>query len=131
MIIDASALLALLFREPDAPRYADAMAGASRLRMSAVSWFEAAMAIDRRGDAIARTGFDAFLQRYGIEVEALTASHALAARQAWRDFGKGKHAADLNFGGCLTYGFAKVEREPLLFKGDDVSRTDIEPALRP
>lgn len=113
MIVDASALLALLLRKPDAPRYAEAMAGAPRLRMSAVSC-EAAMVIDRRGDAVARTGFDAFLQRHDIQVEALTTSHAFAARQAWRDFGKGKHATDLSFGDCLTYGFAKVEREPAL-----------------
>lgn len=130
MIIDASALLALLLREDDAPRYAEAMASAPRLRMSAVSWFEAAMAIDRRGDAVARSGFDRFVREFSIQIEAVTEEHALLARQAWRDFGKGKHAADLNFGDCLTYAFAKAEHEPLLFKGNDFAQTDIEPALR-
>lgn len=130
MIIAASALLALLLREDDAPRYAEAMASAPQLRMSAVSWFEAAMAIDRRGDASARSGFDQFIREFEIRIEPVTEQHAMLAREAWREFGKGKHAAELNFGDCLTYGFAKASGEPLLFKGNDFSQTDIEPALR-
>ena len=71
------------------------------------------------------------MRRYSVRVEPFTAEHAALARQAWRDYGRGSgHPAKLNFGDCLAYGFAKAEREPLLFKGSDFPRTDIEPALR-
>jgi len=130
VIVDSSALLAVVFREQDARRYAEALAEAAQLRMSAMTWFEAAMAMDRRGDAVARSRFDSFIEEFGIRIESVSFEHAKHARAAWRQFGKGQHKARLNFGDCLAYGFAKAMGEPLLFKGDDFAQADIEPALK-
>lgn len=131
MILDASAVLALIFDEHDSPRFADAMADATDLRIAAPSWFEAAMAVDRRGDVVARARFEDLITRFSLRVEPFTAEHATLARQAWRDYGRGSgHPAKLNFGDCLAYGFAKGEREPLLFKGNDFVHTGAEPALK-
>ena len=130
MIVDASALLAVVLAEPDAARYADAMTDAEHLRISAPSWFEASLIVDRRGDTLARSRFDEFARTFEVSIEPFTAAHAIAARQAWREYGRGsRHPAKLTFGDCLAYGFAKVEGEPLLYKGDDFPHTDIRPAL--
>ena len=88
------------------------------------------MVVDRRGDPVARSRFDEIVREVPIEIAAITAAHAASARQAWRDYSRGAHPAKLNFGDCLAYGFAKIEGEPLLFKGNDFSQTDIEPALK-
>ena len=88
------------------------------------------MVVDRRGDPIASNLFDEIVKEVPIEIAAISAAHAASARQAWRDYGRGAHPAKLNFGDCLAYGFAKIEGEKLLFKGNDFSRTDIEPALK-
>jgi ribonuclease VapC len=130
VIVDSSALLAVLFREQDARRFVEVMADAKALRISAANWFEAALAIDRRGDAKARTRFDQIIGELGLRVEPVTQDHATWARHAWHAFGKGAHKAKLNFGDCLAYGCAKTMGEPLLFKGDDFSQTDIEPAMK-
>jgi ribonuclease VapC len=130
VIVDASALLAIVFREPEARAFLAVMTDAPQLRMTAANWFEAAMAVDRRGDAYARTRFDQIVGELGVAIEPLTLQHAQHARHAWQAFGKGVHPASLNFGDCLAYGFAKATGEPLLFKGTDFSQTDIEPALR-
>jgi ribonuclease VapC len=130
MIVDSSALLAVALDEPDALRFVDAMTAAARPRMSAASWFEAVMVVDRRGDAVARSRFDALVAAVGLEVVPFTAAHAAHAREAWQNFGRGRHKARLNFGDCLAYGFAKGEREALLYKGRDFAQTDIEPALK-
>lgn len=129
MIIDASALLALVLNEPDGARFARAIAGASRPRMSAVNWFEATMQVDRRGDAVAISRFDDFVTQFGIEIVPFTPEQAARARQVFRIYGKGQHPARLNFGDCMAYATAKLAGSPLLFKGDDFSLTDIEPAL--
>ncbi|HUI60251.1 MAG TPA: type II toxin-antitoxin system VapC family toxin [Steroidobacteraceae bacterium] len=130
MIVDSSALLAVLLGEQDARRFVEVMADAAPLRISVANWFEAAMAIDRRGDARARSRFDQIVGELGLVVEPVTLDHATWARRAWQMFGKGAHRAKLNFGDCLAYGCAKTAGEPLLFKGDDFSQTDIEPALK-
>jgi ribonuclease VapC len=130
VIVDSSALLAVLFREDDARRYVEAMTDAAPLRISVANWFEAAMAIDRRGDARARSRFDQIVGELGLVVEPVTLDHAAWARRAWQMFGKGAHEAKLNFGDCLAYGCAKTMGEPLLFKGNDFAQTDIEPALK-
>ena len=130
MIVDSSALLAVLFREDDADTFEEAMAKAERLKMSVASWFEAAMAADRHGDDVARSRFDTFIEELSVQVEPVTYEQARLARFAWNSFGKGAHKARLNFGDCLTYGFAKATGEPLLFKGGDFAQTDIEPALK-
>ena len=130
MIVDASALLAVVLAEPDAARYATALATADEPRMPSVSWFEAAMQVDARGDDIAANRFDDFVREFGIRIIPFTAEHALQARVGRRLYGRNNHPARLNFGDCMVYGVAKAEREPLLFKGNDFSQTDIEPALK-
>lgn len=130
MIVDSSALLAVVLKEPDIARYLEAMLAADRLRMSAANWFEAAMVVESRGDATVRARFDEFVRVSGIELVPVSVAHAEAAREAWRSFGRGHHAAKLNFGDCFAYALARTEAAPLLFKGTDFPQTDIEPALR-
>ena len=125
MIVDTSAVL---FGEPDAERYARAMAGASRCRMSVASLLEAAIVLESRSGAAGGHELDVFVERALIELAPVTAEHAQAARRAWRRFGKGNHPAGLNFGDCFAYALAEATREPLLFKGRDFALTDIEAA---
>jgi ribonuclease VapC len=96
--------------------------------MSAVNFVEAAIVIDSQTDAAGSRQFDAFIRRARISIESVTEEHAYLARQAYLDFGKGRHPAGLNFGDCFAYALAKQKREPLLFKGNDFSRTDMLPA---
>ena len=128
MIVDTSAVLAVLFDEPDAERYVRALAGASRSRMSVVSFLEAAIVLESRAGAAAGPDLDLLLERAPIELEPVTLEHAQAARRAWRRFGSGNHRAALNFGDCFAYALAEATREPLLFKGQDFALTDIDTA---
>ena len=128
MIVDTSAVLAVLFGEPDAERYARAIAGASRCRMSVASLLEAAIVLESRSGAAGGHELDVFVERALIELAPVTAEHAQAARRAWRRFGNGNHPAGLNFGDCFAYALAEATREPLLFKGRDFALTDIEAA---
>jgi ribonuclease VapC len=130
VIIDSSALLAIVLAEDDAPRYARALALAQRRLIPSVTWFEASMRVDTAGDEFAISRFEDFVREFGIGIIPFTADHARQARRARRLYGKPRHPARLNFGDCVVYGVAKHEREPLLFKGDDFSQTDIEPALK-
>jgi ribonuclease VapC len=129
MVIDTSALLAILLYERDAPSYAEAIDNAGSRHMSAANYLEAALVIDTRGDPVASREFDLFFRRAGFVIEPVTLEHAQVARQAYLDFGKGRHRAALNFGDCLAYALAKSLDQPLLFKGPDFSRTDIEAAI--
>ena len=128
MIIDTSAVLAILFGEPDAERYEDAIATAWPRRMSVVALLEAAMVVESRGGAVAGQELDVLLEKAAVELVSVTPEHANAARRAWRRFGKGNHPAALNFGDCFAYALARTAGEPLLFKGEDLARTDIEAA---
>ena len=128
MIIDSSAILAILLREPDAERFEDAIADAWPRRMTAVALLESAMVVEGRAGAEAGDALDALLKRAKIELEPVTQEQVNVARQAWRRFGKGNHPAALNFGDCFAYALAEVTGEPLLFKGDDFALTDIEAA---
>ncbi|MEI7710653.1 MAG: type II toxin-antitoxin system VapC family toxin [Rhodospirillales bacterium] len=130
MIIDSSALLAIILAEPDARRYAQAIASAEARQLPSVAWFEASMRVDAKGDAYTSVRFDDFVHDFRIQIVPFTAEHARIARQARLIYGKPHHPAQLNFGDCLVYGVAKHERLPLLFKGNDFSQTDIEPALK-
>ena len=128
MIVDTSALVAVLFAEPDAERYAQAISDAEHCRMSAANFLEAAMVVEGRGDSGSADDLDRFVERAPIELEPVTADHAQRARRAWRRFGKGNHPAGLNFGDCFAYALAEATREPLLFKGEDFARTDVDAA---
>ncbi len=125
MIIDTSALLAILYREEDAERFVRAIATEMVCRMSAANFLEAAINIDSRGDAEASRQLDFFISQTGIEITDVTAAQVQIARQAYQDFGKGRHKAGLNFGDCFAYALARETDEPLLFKGNDFVHTDI------
>jgi ribonuclease VapC len=128
VILDSSAIVAVLRAEVDASDYAEAIASAPKCRVSAVNYVEAAVVIDSSKDPVASRRFDDFFRASRITVETVTSSQAEIARQAYRDFGKGHHKAGLNFGDCFAYALAKETDEPLLFKGDDFRHTDIEAA---
>ncbi len=128
MIIDTSAVLAVLFGEPDAERYERAIAEAPHCRMSVASFLETSIVLESRSASAAGHELDLFVERAPIELVPVTASHAQAARRAWRRFGKGNHPAGLNFGDCFAYALSEASGEPLLFKGADFTLTDIEAA---
>jgi ribonuclease VapC len=129
MVVDTSALIAILLREPEAIRFAQAIETASPRLLSAASLLEASMVIEtRKGDAGGRE-LDLFLYRAGIEIVAVDHEQAEIARIAWRQYGKGRHAAGLNYGDCFAYALAKVSGAPLLFKGDDFTQTDLVGAI--
>jgi ribonuclease VapC len=127
MIIGASALVALVRVEPDADRFFRALSETREpKRMSAANWLEAAIVIDGSKSPIASRRFDEAVAEARIVIEPVTLEQADIARAAYRDFGKGSgHPAQLNFGDCFAYALAKSTREPLLFKGDDFSHTDV------
>lgn len=128
MIIDTSAVLAILLGESDAQHYESAIAHAFPGRMSAVGLLEAAIVLESRGGSAASDELDLFLKTADIELESVTVEQAQIASRAWRRFGKGNHPAGLNFGDCFAYALAETKNEPLLFKGRDFSQTDIEAA---
>jgi ribonuclease VapC len=130
MIVDTSALVAILRAEPDAARYATAIAADEDPRISAVNFVEAAVVVDGGRDPIASRRFDELIAAAQISIVPVTERHARLAREAYRDFGKGSgHPAKLNFGDCFAYALAKQAGQPLLFKGDDFGETDVAPAL--
>lgn len=129
MIVDTSALVAIVRAEHDAARYAEALSASGRSQMSAANYLEAAIVVDSARDPVASRRFDDLLSAAGITVVAVTPEHAEVARTAYRDFGKGSgHPAQLNFGDCFAYALAVTAHEPLLYKGDDFIHTDIAAA---
>jgi ribonuclease VapC len=130
MIIDTSALIAILRDEPEAVICARAIESAAKRRLSAVNFVEAAVFIDGSRDPIASRRFDDLLREAQVHIEPVTEIQARLARDAYRDFGKGSgHPARLNFGDCFAYSLAKATGEPLLFKGADFGHTDVLPAI--
>jgi ribonuclease VapC len=126
VIVDTSALVAILRDEPDAKTFATAIAGADRRRLSTANYVETAIVIDGSRNPIASRHFDDLLREAEIVIEPVTEEQARIAREAYRDFGRGSgHPAGLNFGDCFAYALAKALREPLLFKGDDFVHTGI------
>ena len=129
VVVDTSALMAILLDEPEAARIAKIFSEATALRMSAPSWLETAqVATARRGPA----GFEQFEElvgRLGIEIVPCDEAMAKTAYAAWLRYGKGRNPASLNFGDCFSYALAKLRGEPLLFKGEDFSQTDLKVAL--
>jgi len=128
MIVDASAIIAILRDENDGPALARALEQAPVRRISAATYVEAAVVTDSNRDPVLSRRFDDLLRDSAIAIEPVTAEQAKIARDAYRDFGKGRHRAGLNFGDCFAYALAKVTGEPLLFKGDDFLHTDVETA---
>lgn len=128
MIVDTSAVIAILRNEPDADRYIEALAHADSPRMSAATFVEASVVVDANADPVLSGRFDDLVA--DIAIEPVTRAHAEVARRAYRDFGKGSgHPASLNFGDCFSYALARVADEPLLYKGDDFGHTDLMSAL--
>src|SRR5215470_16801260 len=118
MIVDASAVIAILRGEPEARAFSEAIAAGKTRRISAVNYVEAAVVIDASHNPIASRRFDDFCRVADLVVESVTEAQARIAREAYRDFGKGSgHAASLNFGDCFAYALAKSAGEPLLFEG--------------
>lgn len=125
MVVDTSALVALLGMEAEAARLAAVIeADATRL-ISAASVVEAALVIESRYGPDGGRELDLLIAKAGLSVEPVTAQQVEIAREAWRRFGKGRHAAGLNFGDCFSYALARVTGEPLLFKGTDFPQTDV------
>ena len=129
MILDTSALLAILLREPEAECFARAIESARHVRLSVAGYLEAAIYIDRNLDEIRRAMLDSFLEEFSITIEPITWKQGQLARLGFQLFGKGRHKAALNFGDCFTWALAKVFREPVLYKGSDFLQADIESAV--
>jgi ribonuclease VapC len=129
MILDTSALAAILYGEPEAALYTQLIHDADRCLISAANFLELCIVIESQIGPDASRQCDVFLRRADIIIEPSTIEQAHLARQAFLDFGKGRHPAGLNFGDCFAYALAKITGEPLLFKGEDFKRTDIPSAL--
>jgi ribonuclease VapC len=129
MILDTSALAAIFFGEPEAALYTKLIHAADRCLISAGNFLELAMVIEAQIGPDAGRQCDIFFRRAGIVIEPFTVEQAHLARQAFLDFGKGRHKAGLNFGDCFAYALAKFTGEPLLFKGQDFKKTDLVSAL--
>ena len=131
MIVDSSALIAILGNEAEAAEFTRAIEEAPVLRISAANYLEAAIVVDSRRSPVASRQFDDLLRVGRIVVEPVTPHDAKVARAAYRDFGRGSgHRAKLNFGDCFAYALAKATGEALLFKGDDFRHTDVRVALQ-
>jgi ribonuclease VapC len=129
VIVDSSALVALIRLEPEAKQFADRIYAAEPCRVSAATYLETAIVIDSARDPIASGKFDELFARAEIVIEPVTVEQARIARQAYRDFGRGSgHEAQLNFGDCFAYALAKATGEELLFKGTDFAATDVRRA---
>lgn len=130
MIVDSSALVAILKQEPDSKALLDAILAEPLCAMSTASFLETAIVIDSKRDPVASRGLDDFLRDTVIELVPVDEKQARIAREAYRDFGKGSgHKAQLNFGDCFAYALAKAMNEPLLYKGTDFSQTDVRTAV--
>jgi len=129
MILDTSAVLTIVFGEPGNEFFVEAIATAPSCRISAATFLEASIIAESRGGDLAIRQCDSFFRESRISVESFTEEQALLARQAYSEYGKGRHPAGLNFGDCFSYALAKSTGEPLLFKGSDFSQTDIQSGL--
>ncbi|MEO8128492.1 MAG: type II toxin-antitoxin system VapC family toxin [Bryobacteraceae bacterium] len=128
MTIDSSAILAIVFQEPEAQRMAAAIASATARHMSAVNWLEVLLVAEGRFGAESADDALLILQDLQVEPVPFDREQMLEARSAWRRFGKGRHPAALNLGDCCAYAAAVIHEQPLLYKGDDFPKTDIPPA---
>ena len=125
MVIDTSAIVAILLDEPDRPRLVAAIGTADSKYLSVASFVEASVVLHARSGPQAVRLLDRFIDRAGIEVEPVSVAQGRLARDSYERFGKGRHPAGLNFGDCFAYALAVERHEPLLFKGDDFAQTDV------
>ncbi|WP_439632892.1 type II toxin-antitoxin system VapC family toxin [Glycocaulis sp.] len=126
MIVDASAILAIVLREPEGPQFLDQIIAEPRPKMSVINWMEVAIRVERQGVPDSVVAFDSLVEELGLELIPANAEQGLIARQAYRLYGKGSgHPAQLNLGDCFAYALAASTGEPLLFKGGDFAHTDV------
>jgi len=132
MVIDSSAIVAILMDEAEADIFSRVLAGETKLAISAVTFHETSIVMaGKKGSPNAARFVDEFVRDLEIEIAAATIEDALAAREAYFRFGRGYHRAQLNLADCFSYALAKSRGAPLLFKGDDFSQTDVAPAWLP
>ena len=129
MIVDTSAIMALLLKEPEASAFGAALAEQPRAAISAATLVELCMVAESSAEPAVCAEVEALVAGAGIEVVPFTAEQAALAREGWRRFGKGRHPVGLNLGDCFAYALAQERGEPLLFKGEDFARTDVRRAL--
>jgi len=131
MIVDSSALVAILKREPERAAFSALLETTPDVSISAATYFETGIVIDSLREPAMSRLLDDLIEVSGIVIEPVTVTQARIARQAYRDYGRGSgHPANLNFGDCFTYALAREKREPVLWKGDDFGHTDLRPALQ-
>lgn len=128
MVIDTSAIVAILTGEPEGGEMLDLIAAAGKRLMSAFSAVECAVVIESKKGPMGVRELDLFLHESGVEVVVMDLDQVALAREAYRRFGKGRHAAKLNLGACCSYALSPRSGEPLLFKGNDFTMTDVRPA---
>ena len=131
MVIDTSALVAILQKEPERRVFIEAIEAADSRLMSVATFVEISIVIEARFGAEGLRDLDHFVTRAGIELVSVDADHGRLARGAFSHFGKGRHRAGLNYGDCFSYALAIAVGEPLLFKGDDFVQTDVPVVTRP
>jgi ribonuclease VapC len=132
MIIDTSALFAILAQEEERAAFVEAILTAEAPKISAATLLECSIVVDRQGDPAMSRRVDDLIAALGLHVVPVSSSHAAIGRAAYRDYGKGSgHPAGLNVGDCFAYALARETGEPLLFKGDDFIHTDLTPAVTP
>jgi ribonuclease VapC len=125
VVLDTSALIAVLNAEPEAARIAAAIESDATRLISAASVVETGLVVESRYGLAGAREFDLLIAKAGLCIEAVTAQQAEVAREGWRRYGKGRHTAALNYGDCFSYALAKITGEPLLFKGEDFIHTDV------
>lgn len=128
MIVDASALLAILMDEPERKSFRAAIARSAVPLISPVNYLEVCLRVDRGAMSDIADALDPLMGRLGLAIATIGPEQAILAREAFKRYGKGNHPAKLNLGDCFAYALAKARREPLLFKGDDFRQTDVEAA---
>ncbi len=131
MVLDASAILAILFKEPERDTFATAISDAGVRLVSSVNAFEAAVVVLARKGPAGLRELDLLFHVAGVETVPFTEEHVRLAREAYERYGKGRHPAGLNLGDCCAYALSRHSAEPLLFKGDDFGRTDVLSAVGP
>lgn len=131
MIVDSSAVIAILSREPSAIQLLETMRAAQNPRISAGNWVEVSVVCISRGLSATSGELEALPARLGISLVPFTPAHAAEAARAFEKYGRGRHPAKLNYGDCMAYATAKIAGEPMLFVGDDFALTDIDSALEP